>query len=590
MIDHATRSTARRATLEDALNRQCMLTRLLFGVFLLTILSTTHVAALPPGTQIQQVASGFFQPANLTFLPDGRMLVVERRGLIRVIEKGVTLPTPFIDLRPEVTANGDRGLLGVTLDPNFETNGYVYLLYTVDPVYGDPDEGAGIPTYCRLTRYTADPAQNRNVADPDSRFVLIGQTPSEGIITCWISHSIGTVAFANDGSLLVGAGDGAHQGLTDAGGEYPACFQPPLFSSDEDVGAFRSQYLDSLSGKILRIDPATGLGLPDNPFYNGDPAANRSKVWVLGLRNPYRFSVKPGSGPVGTLYIGDVGWNLWEELNISKQGGENFGWPCYEGLNSVQSYQDATPAHSGCENIGEKSPVGPHVPPLMTWHHSTASLSTPSGISGRCAIGGVFYQAQRYHESLHGAYFFGDHRGRPPLTVGWIRALQTDEDDEFDSLTDVLFVDRVVDLQLHPQTGDVYFVTFNDGAIWRLAPILGDCNRDNFVDDEDVECLEECFASKPGSVAADSACSLLDFDGNFSVNCADFHAFLQVAEPGTAAALLLPIPDFVDVLLGLEDDDDDKDEIDDWDACRADVNADGLLDARDIAAYVQTLF
>ena len=98
-----------------------------------------------------------------------------------------------------------------------------------------------------------------------------------------------------------------------------------------DPRTVRVQDIDNLSGKILRIDPITGAGLPDNPFYNGDPGANRSKVYQLGLRNPFRIAVDENSGQ---LYIGDVGWTRWEEINAGDPGA-NFGWPYYEGGSGV---------------------------------------------------------------------------------------------------------------------------------------------------------------------------------------------------------------------------------------------------------------
>lgn len=97
--------------------------------------------------------------------------------------------------------------------------------------------------------------------------------------------------FGHDGTLLVSAGDGAHFDTADPGGLDSDCFGPGLFGPDEDIGAFRSQYLDSLAGKILRIDPATGLGLPSNTHWTGNGADNPSRVWANGVRNPFRCSV-----------------------------------------------------------------------------------------------------------------------------------------------------------------------------------------------------------------------------------------------------------------------------------------------------------
>ena len=116
----------------------------------------------------------------------------------------------------------------------------------------------------------------------------------------------------------------------------------------EEVGSFRSQLVDNLNGKILRIDPITGAGIPSNPFYDDtDPSAPRSLVWSLGLRNPFRVALRKGTGSTnpadglpGSLYIGDVGEGRWEELNIATLPGENFGWPLYEGMHPIFEYRD----------------------------------------------------------------------------------------------------------------------------------------------------------------------------------------------------------------------------------------------------------
>ncbi len=141
-------------------------------------------------------------------------------------------------------------------------------------------------------RYTADPSGN--VANLASRLVLIGHDEEDGIANCHASHAVGTAAFGDDGSLFVGAGEGAHFEHVDGGQDLtqfdPLCEQ--MFG-DQDVGALRAQDYHSLAGKILRIDPATGLGYPNNPFFDGDPASPASRIWVLGLRNPFRFTVRP---------------------------------------------------------------------------------------------------------------------------------------------------------------------------------------------------------------------------------------------------------------------------------------------------------
>ena len=129
------------------------------------------------------------------------------------------------------------------------------------------------------------------------------------------SHAIGSLRFGPDGALYVSNGDGASY-------------------NSADPRAARVLDIDSLSGKILRIDPLTGEGLVDNPFYDGDPNSNRSKVYQLGLRNPYRFGIDSVDGQV---YVSDVGWFTTEELNAAGPGAD-FGWPYYEGTEPTTQY------------------------------------------------------------------------------------------------------------------------------------------------------------------------------------------------------------------------------------------------------------
>ena len=209
--------------------------------------------------------------------------------------------------------NHDRGLLGITVHPDFPLQPYVYLLYTHDPtgVYPDdidPNASGGESTPARtaqLMRVEADPATGYATAKAGTETVILGAGGTLANIgdendgrdlsfaTCMIpqtangtpvrdciasdedSHTIGTIAFGPDKSLYISSGDGSNY-------------------INVDARALRAQNLDSLNGKILRIDPMTGNGLPDNPFFQaGDPGSNRSKVWARGLRNPFRFAVNP---------------------------------------------------------------------------------------------------------------------------------------------------------------------------------------------------------------------------------------------------------------------------------------------------------
>jgi glucose/arabinose dehydrogenase len=411
----------------------------------------------PPGFDLATVRGGFQTPVAVTFAADGRMFVGEKRGIVWVMRDNEA-PAQFIDLAAEVGNASDRGLLGVELDPDFLTNGFVYLLYVVDPTPGAPDEPGETIAFGRLTRYRA----SGDAADLGSRRVLLGNSAADGFIHCHSSHAIGSVKFAEDGTLFVGSGDGAHFDFTDGGQDVSSSdpFCDDVFGSASDIGSLRSQHLDSLAGKILRIDPGTGLGLQDNPFYDGNGASARSRTWVLGLRNPFRFTVRPGSGPVGALYIGDVGWNVYEELNAAL-GGENFGWPCYEGFDPQGSYQSNVNTRSYCQTVSASAVTAP----LIAWHHSDAGTL---GFAGNCASGAAFYTGTAYPREYWGACFFADYG------QNWIRVAFVDESESLTGIQDFATdMRRPVDLEMHPQTGDLHYVSIETGEVRRFIYTVG---------------------------------------------------------------------------------------------------------------------
>ncbi|HMN95762.1 MAG TPA: PQQ-dependent sugar dehydrogenase [Phycisphaerales bacterium] len=442
---------------------------------------------LPAGFKSDIVAAGLDRPVAIAFTPDGRLFVAEQRGMVWVREPGSTAPpTLFIDLREEVGDVWDRGLLGLALDPSFAENHRVYLLFTVDPIYGRPDEPGETGTFCRLVRYAGTPMSDGAVADLSTRTVLIGATPSEGIPTCFASHTIGSVRFGTDGSLFVSSGDGASFNWPDSGGTTPSCFVPGLFGPEEDIGAFRSQSLESLAGKVLRIDPSTGDGFSDNPFFDGDPQSKRSRIWTTGLRNPFRFSVRPESPPPGTLYIGDVGWFLHEEINIARAalgGGDNFGWPCFEGDAPAPEYPQEEVPFYACDTIGTPANPGPLRGPAVRWHHGNPQLSNPPGFVGFCSIGGVFYTGTSYPTRYRGRYFFGD------FSSGWIRALSVSELDVVVKVDPFATVaQNPVDFATHPVTGDIHYVAYG-GTVRRIRWTPPDFDQDGDVDGADLGVL-----------------------------------------------------------------------------------------------------
>lgn len=407
---------------------------------LLMVLATTTLlpatparavlAGLPAGFVDETVIGGLPYPTAIAFAPDSTMFVALKSGVVRVAAGGTLLPTPFADISARVHDNHDRGLLGLAVHPQFPQQPYVYLLYTHDPAGVAPDVGSPVVgRVSQLLRVQADPATGYRTAKAGTETVLLGTnstranignendgratatascmtgrsmagTPVEDCIASdENSHTIGTLAFAPDGSLFVSSGDGSNYGGV-------------------DPRALRAQLLDSLNGKVLRIDPITGAGKPDNPFYDpANPNRNRSKVWASGLRNPFRMTVHPVTGEA---YIGDVGWNTWEEIDVGK--GANFGWPCYEGgvpgategsaTTSLQqgSYRTNTGTTAGCAALYAQGAAAVRAP-AFAYDHSGGGAS---------ANAGAVYTGATYPAEYRGALFVADYNRR------WIRYLTFD--------------------------------------------------------------------------------------------------------------------------------------------------------------------
>lgn len=424
---------------------------------------------LPPGFVAESVVSGalFTVPTTIALLPDGRMLVGEKSGRVWVVKSGVRHPLPVWDGEDEVLDSVDRGLLSIAVDPDFATNRRLYFLYTVDPDSDGVDNNDD--AFGRLTRYTMS-ATDSNAVDPASRAVLMGVDWPSGPPVGSQSHTIAALRFGRDGSLLVSIGDGAHFGDPDAGGQDPDLFLPGRTDPYQDIGAFRSQSLVSLAGKVLRLDPETGHGYPGNPFWDGDPMSVRSRVWVYGLRNPFRFALVPGTGSAvpadddpGTLVIGDVGWLTWEELNVAASGGLNFGWPCYEGMVAQPAYQAASPSHGGCDSIGTPSnPVTPS-PPLSAYNRDDPDIGTPPGFTGSTIVGGTFATNPTWPAPYRDHFFFAD------FAEDWIHVLTSDSLNAPPGVAEFAEgAEGAVDMARDPLTGDLFVVSLISGDVRRI--------------------------------------------------------------------------------------------------------------------------
>ncbi len=292
-----------------------------------------------PDSENRIVYSGLRNPTAVAFAPDGRVFVAEQSGLVKVFDSLTDAsPTVFADLRTEVFNFWDRGLLGLAIDPQFPTRPYVYVAYAFDAAIGGTAPRWGTPG--QTADNCPDPpgaVQNGCVVSGRlSRLTATGNTATaeDVLINDWCqqfpSHSMGALKFGPDGAAQ--RGEGAHHQIVDYGQRGNLCGDPP-----DEGGALRAQDLrtsgdpTALSGSVLRLDPDTGAAMAGNPLSASDDAIER-RIIATGLRNPFRFTFRPGTQE---LWVGDVGWSVHEEVNriadVDDSVVENFGWPCYEG-------------------------------------------------------------------------------------------------------------------------------------------------------------------------------------------------------------------------------------------------------------------
>lgn len=301
--------------------------------------------------RLTSIASGLDAPLFLTTAPGDatRLFVVEKTGRIRVISNGDLLPAPFLDLSAVVSSDNERGLLGLAFHPGYAANGRFFVHY--NDLNGET----------RISEFgvSADP----DVADPGESLILGVDQPATD------THKGGMLAFGPDGYLYVALGDGAE------------------FSGT-------AQDLSLLLGKLLRIDINGGspYAIPaDNPFVAMAGAA--PEIWSYGLRNPWRFSFDRQNGD---LYIGDVGENRFEEVDVApaatgRGAGANFGWDIMEA--------------SSC-----------YSPPC-----STVGLTLPVlqyGRSRGCTVVGGYVYRGAAIPAIRGFYFYADY------CQGWVRSFR----------------------------------------------------------------------------------------------------------------------------------------------------------------------
>jgi glucose/arabinose dehydrogenase/PKD repeat protein len=349
------------------------------------------------GFQIQtNFITGLNRPTAMAFAPDGRLFITEQGGTVRIVTPAnQLLPTPFVTLSG-VTNDQERGLLGIAFDPQFTINRYIYLFYT---------PGA----FSRLSRITAD-ASNPNVAIAGSLTTLFEYGNFSG------NHRGGDIHFGPDGYLYVALGDAG---------------EPT-----------NSQSVTSFDGKILRLNKADGSAAPGNPstFRNTSgqtltPSGIYTRIWAIGLRNPYRFSFQDGTG---TMRINDVGAGAFEEVN-NGVAGSNYGWPTCEGL---------------CGNANTRNPIYTHVRGV-------------DPLDGCAITGGAWQSGGMFPGSYANDYFLIDY------CRTWVKNLRVD--DTFSTLPLAIPLDSA-DLKFAPD-GSLLVAGNGSGTISRISYVGAGGNR-----------------------------------------------------------------------------------------------------------------
>jgi glucose/arabinose dehydrogenase len=315
---------------------------LLYISFLLSLFGKAQNIAL------QSFATGFNSPVEITNAGDSRLFIVQKGGLIRILNSNGTInTTPFLNLSSIISSTGERGLLGLAFHPNYSTNGFFFVNYT-------NTSGNTV-----IARYSVS-SGNPDIANSTGTILMTITQP-------FSNHNGGTIKFGPDGYLYIGMGDGGSSG---------------------DPGN-RAQNINDNLGKMLRIDVNSNVA----PYYTS-PATNpfvgntgNDEIWAIGLRNPWKFSFNRLNGD---LWIADVGQNAFEEINKTQSPlpntGLNFGWRCYEG--------NATYNTSGC--VAATSITFPV--------HQYALYS-----DGTCSVTGGYVYTGATYPNFQNKYFFTDY-------------------------------------------------------------------------------------------------------------------------------------------------------------------------------------
>jgi glucose/arabinose dehydrogenase len=349
-------------------------------------------------------------PVFVTHAGDGsgRLFVVEKRGVIRIVKDGQLLSTPFLDISSRVADEGEAGMLSVAFPPDYEDGGYFFVYYNHEDELAGPEpidagKNEGFDTVVARFRVTSNP----DVADPNSeQRILVRNQP-------YVNHNGGLIAFGPDGNLYIGLGDGG------SGGDPQN----------------QAQNTGTLLGKILRVTVGANgdYTIPgDNPFRG--TAGAKGEIWHYGLRNPWRWSF---DRTTGAMLIGDVGQGKFEEIDYAAggQGGLNFGWRCKE----ASSIYNDSPACTGTL-----------IDPIAAYGRDV----------GQSVTGGYIYRGQAY-PLLRGVYFFAD------FITGRIWSVEQDGS-RWTAPVQELDTGYNISSFGEDEAGELYVVDFN-GAIYRLT-------------------------------------------------------------------------------------------------------------------------
>jgi len=355
----------------------------------------------PPGTPTLSRVGNFTSPVFITAAPgdSARLFVVEQAGRIVVLHHDTIQTRAFLDIRGKIAAGGEQGLLSVAFDPQYATNGRFFVYFT--------DAAGDI----RIVRYTVS-------SDRDSADAATADTVIKIAHPGQINHNGGQLQFGPDNMLWAGTGDGGGGGDPDGNG----------------------QDKHALLGKLLRLDVsgASGYAIPaNNPGQTDTSFA--PEVWAYGLRNPWRFSFDRSTGD---LYIGDVGQDRYEEVDVASTAvqrgrGANYGWNIMEGKHCYPS--------DPCTSVG--------VLPVVEYPH----------LGGTCSItGGYVYRGSALPE-LAGNYFYAD------FCSGAVHGITGPSDATPADWTTLLSPGISISAFGQDARGELYIVQL-DGPVWRIIP------------------------------------------------------------------------------------------------------------------------